>query len=129
METPRLDESGSHRLSEFSFKHSKADSLTRQDGESSTPRLTESATPQLAESESQRLAKSESQRLTKSESQHLAKSESRQLAESGSRFSITNISANLKPKLERLERYQCKRSMRNQFLQKPQKIRLIAMSL
>ena len=50
------------------------------------------------------------------------------LGELGSRFSITNISANSKPKAERLER-QCKGSMRTQFLQKPQKIRLIAMSL
>jgi hypothetical protein len=42
------------------------------------------------------------------------------LAESGRRFSITNISANSKPKSERLERY-CKGSMRNLFLQKPRK--------
>jgi hypothetical protein len=33
----------------------------------------------------------------------LTEPESRQLAESGSRFSITNISANAKPKSERLE--------------------------
>ncbi len=39
------------------------------------------------------------------------------LGEQGSRFSITNISANSKPKSERLER-QCKASMRIQFMQK-----------
>jgi hypothetical protein len=40
----------------------------------------------------------------------------------GHRFSITNISANSKPKSERLE-------MPNRILQKPQKIRLIAMPI
>ncbi len=68
------------RLAEFSFKHSKADSPTR--------RVRESVTPRLAESGSRRLPESES----------------RQLAESGSHFLITNISANSKPKSERLER-------------------------
>jgi hypothetical protein len=56
----------------------------------------------------------------------------RRLGESGScRFSdssIMNIFANSKPKSERLER-KCKGCMRIQFMQKPQKIRLITMSL
>ncbi len=43
-------------------------------------------------------------------------------------YSIMNISTNTKPKSERLKR-ECKGLMRNGFLQKPQKIRLIAMSL
>jgi hypothetical protein len=94
MGTPRLT-IGTPRLAKFSFKHSKADSLTRRVGESATHRL--------------------------------AESESRRLAESGSHFFITNISMNLKHKSERLERLS-KGLMRNQFLQKPQKIRLISMS-
>jgi hypothetical protein len=43
-------------------------------------------------------------------------------------FFIINISATLKPNLEQLER-KCKGLMQNRFLQKPQKIRLIVMSL
>jgi hypothetical protein len=46
----------------------------------------------------------------------------------GESFSIKNISVNSKPKLERLET-QCKGPMPYRFMQKPQKIRLIAMSL
>jgi hypothetical protein len=105
--TPRLAESRSRRLFDsmsFSFKHSKADSLTRRVGESSTLRLAES------------------------KSQRLPDSPNCSVPESGSRFLITNISANSKPKAERLERY-CKLTMGTQYLQKPQKIRLIAMSL
>jgi hypothetical protein len=52
----------------------------------------------------------------------------RKLGESGSRFSIMNISANSKPKSEQLE-MKCKGPMPNRFMQKPQKIRLVAMSL
>ncbi len=58
-------------------------------------------TLRLAESESHRLTDSESQRLADSESQRLAELENRRVGES---FSITNISANSKPKSEQLER-------------------------
>ncbi len=87
MATPRLAESGSRRVGElatnrFFVKHSKAESVSRR----------------LPESESQRLAELES-RLPDTPIRRVADS-----AESGSRFSITNISANSKPKSERLER-------------------------
>jgi hypothetical protein len=103
MATPRLT-MATPRLIEFSFKHSKADSLTRGVVDSLTHRVRESANPRLTESESRRIAESES------------------------RFLITNISVNSKHKSERLERLS-KGLIRNQFLQKPQKIRLISMSL
>jgi hypothetical protein len=78
--TRRVEELATLRLAKFSFKHSKANSPTRQVGKSSTPRLVES----------------ESRRLPDSPSRGVANSPS------ASRFSITNISANSKPKSERL---------------------------
>jgi hypothetical protein len=53
-------------------------------------------------------------------SHRLPDSPNPRLAKSGSRFSITNISANSKPKSKGLRRW-CKGSMRNQFLQNPRK--------
>ncbi len=86
--TPRLAESGSRRLSDspsFSFKHSKADSPTRR-------------------AVSRRLPDSPSRRVSDSLTRRVGESPIRRLTESGSRFSIMNISANSKPKAERLER-------------------------
>ncbi len=60
----------------------------------------ESLTPPLAESKSRRLSDSPIQKPAP----RLGESESRHLPESGSHFSITNISANLKLELDRLER-------------------------
>ncbi len=69
---------------------------------------------------SRRLPDLPSRRVGDSLTRRVGESPTRRLAESGSRFSITNISANSKPKAERLERY-CKGSMRTQFLQNPRK--------
>ncbi len=73
-----------------------------------TPRVGELATPRLAESGSRRLSDlpSFSFKHSKADSptRRVGESSTSRLAESGSRFSITNISANSKPKAERLKR-------------------------
>jgi hypothetical protein len=73
------------------------DSPSRGVDNSPTRRVGELATPLLAESGSRRLSTRQVFLL------NIQKPTSR-LGESGSRFSITNISANSKPKAERLER-------------------------
>jgi hypothetical protein len=78
---------------------------SRRVGDSPTRLMGESLTPRLSESESRRLPDFENLASTP------------RLGESGSRFSITNISANRKPKLERLE-MQCKEPTPNRFLKK-----------
>jgi hypothetical protein len=61
-------------------------------------------TPRLAESASHRLPDSPSRRVADSPTHRVGESPARRIVEPGSHFSITNISANSKPKSERLER-------------------------
>jgi hypothetical protein len=145
--TPRITDVGSWRLSvsvrrgvddsvyrwygEFFKKYLDSDSPSHRYGESATHHITDTRSCRLPVSPIRGVADSPYHRCRESATLRIIYMGSRRLPISliaGSRFSNTNISANSRPKSERLEGY-CKGPMPNRFMQKHRKNWFIAMSL